>query len=229
MELAPELKMCNCIRTMGPWPTRRRRSSMLATSYFHERVSLARATLFFLVYLTRPRRQEIQAPSITCFAEDPPSERKAGLVDDDGYRPSSFFLSLFFFFFHSFFFFKVFSLSHIDIERERERERGREGVFASMTIVNSSIDLHRWPRALIIFHGEFGFFFMCAVCFSLEESQRKIRAIKVIWTCDLFSAVKVIDWNKFPNSYWRFNYWTGSFGYVDILLIESCIDTILKF
>ena len=138
-------------------------------------------------------------------------------------------LSLFFFFFHSFFFFKVFSLSHIDIEREREREREREGVFASMTIVNSSIDLHRWPRALIIFHGEFGFFFMCAVCFSLEESQRKIRAIKVIWTCDLFSAVKVIDWNKFPNSYWRFNYWTGSFGYVDILLIESCIDTILKF
>ena len=53
MESAPALKMRNCIRTMGPWPTKRR-SSTLATSYFHERVSLAGATLFSLVYLTRP-------------------------------------------------------------------------------------------------------------------------------------------------------------------------------
>ena len=97
---------------------------MLATSYFHERVSLAGTTLFFLVYLTRPRRQEIQAPSITCFAEDPPSERKAGPVDDDGYRPSSSFFFFFFFFIYIFFICVC-------------------ALFAS--IVNSSIDLHRYP------------------------------------------------------------------------------------
>ena len=138
---------------------------MLATSYFHERVSLAGTTLFFLVYLTRPRRQEIQAPSITCFAEDPPSERKAGPVDDDGYRPSSFFLFLF----SSFFSCLSLSLSLM------RRVRAGGGSFPSMTIVNSSIDLHRWPRTLIIFHGEFWLpFFFCFLlsCLCLNTSNK---------------------------------------------------------
>ena len=114
-----------------------------------------------------PRRQEIQAPSITCFAEDPPSDRKAGPVDDDGYRPSSFFLFLFPFFF--FFFFLVSLSVSLSLSLWVERE----GVFASMTIVNSSIDLHRWPRALIIFHGEFCCFFYLTLRWGEKNHQIK--------------------------------------------------------